>query len=123
MYKTQSWKSMKLLSVILLYTIVQTLAWFSVNYQFMSSTAKERALTICIILAIPTSCVGFFAARAGVEYFNSIWSARLIGFGTSYLVFPMLTWTLLGESPFATKTIICIMLSFMIIAVQIFYPK
>jgi hypothetical protein len=37
----------------------------------------------------------------------------------SYLTFPLLTWWLLNESMFTMKTMLCVTLSFMIIAIQL----
>jgi hypothetical protein len=47
----------------------------------------------------------------------------LMGFGMSYLIFPLLTWILMKESPFNLKTMTCIALSFAIIGVQLWNPK
>jgi hypothetical protein len=52
---------------------------------------------------------------------EELWTARLLAFAASYLVFPFLTWWIMHESPFTTKTIVCILLSFVIVAVQLFW--
>lgn len=114
---------MGLIYALSLYILVQTLVWFSVNYQFMNSVSNTRALIVCVILAIPTSLTGYYASKAGFAYFESVWSSRLVAFGTSFIVFPALTWFLLRESPFNIKTMSCILLSFIIIAIQIFYHE
>ena len=49
-----------------------------------------------------------------------MWGARFLGFSASWLVFPLLTWALMGESMFTTKTLVCMALSFAIMAVQIY---
>jgi hypothetical protein len=36
-------------------------------------------------------------------------------------VFPILTWFILGESMFTTKTMLCLSLSILIILIQIFW--
>jgi hypothetical protein len=45
----------------------------------------------------------------------------LLGFGVSYFTFPFLTWWLLNESMFTTKTMLCVALSFIIVAIQLFW--
>ena len=114
---------MKLLIVFVSYLIVHALVWFSTNLQLVENFDKSKALMWCAGLAIPTSLAAYWATKLSYEYFDSAWSVRLVGHGTSYLVFPALTWVLLSESPFSTKTMICIGLSLMIVAVQVFYPS
>ena len=114
---------MQLLFVFLVFLALHIIIWFSTNLQLMPGFDQKKALIYCIILAIPTSSLAFYATKISYEYFNSAWSARLMGHGTSYLVFPLLTWILLSESPFNTKTVICICLSLTIVLVQIFYPS
>jgi hypothetical protein len=45
----------------------------------------------------------------------------LLGFGVSYLTFPILTYLILKESMFTPKTMACVFLSFCIIGIQIFW--
>jgi hypothetical protein len=54
---------------------------------------------------------------AGLE---SAWGSRLLGFGLSYVSFPILTWLLLGESAFTPKNMISPFLAFTLVAIQIF---
>lgn len=114
---------MKFTLVFLSFLLVHCLVWFSTNLQLIDGFNRSRALVWCVILAIPTSLAAYFATRVSFDYFDSAWSARLVGHGTSYLVFPALTWILLSESPFTAKTMICIFLSLIIVAVQVFYPS
>lgn len=51
----------------------------------------------------------------------SVWTARFIGSCTGFIVFPLLTWFLLGESMFTFKTMSCVGLSLMILFIQIYY--
>ena len=114
---------MKLLIIFFSFILVHVLVWFSTNLQLIKNFDQSKAIYWCIALAIPTSVSAYYTTRFAFDYFDSAWSARLVGHGMSYLVFPLLTWVLLNESPFHAKTIICIMLSVCIILVQIFYPN
>ena len=56
-----------------------------------------------------------------VDATQEAWAARMLGFGMSYLTFPFLTWWLLNESMFTTKTMLCVFLSIMIVGIQLFW--
>jgi hypothetical protein len=114
--------NVNLIASILLFATMHVLVWFSSNAQLVESM-KDRAMLLCIVLAVPTSIASLYAVKHGYEAFESLWSVRLMGFGISYLVFPLLTWLLMKESPFNVKTMICIVLSFAIIGVQLWSPK
>ena len=111
---------MRLFITFLLFILLHIGVWFSSNTQLISDVWKDRSFWIMIALAIPTSLLAYYATKIGYSALNdSAWSLRFIGFGTSYLVFPILTWTLLGESMFTIKTMVCIMLSFVIVLIQL----
>ena len=114
---------MKLALVFFSFTIVHVLVWFTTNLQLIKGFDEKKAFFFCILLAVPCSLSAYWATKVSFEYFDSAWSARLIGHGTSYLIFPILTWVLLNESPFNTKTGLCILLSLLIVWIQVFYPK
>jgi hypothetical protein len=107
---------------VVLFTIINILIWFSNNYQFINF-AKNKALLICIILAIPISLLSFYATKYGYSALNSIWSLKLIAFGISNIVFIFLTWILMKESPLTFRTLSSLFLSFVIVGIQILIPK
>lgn len=113
---------MQYLIVFSLFALMHTCVWFSSNTQFIENINKSQALAICVLLSIPTSLLGYFAARHTFETFGSVWSIKLVGFGVGYVIFPILTWVLLKESPFTLKTSLCISLAFVIIGIQLFLP-
>ena len=95
--------------------------WFSTNMQLISADHSSKSLTIAILLAVPTTLLAYYGTRFG--YFalgESAWSVRFFAFAISYLIFPVLTWWLLGESMFTLKTMLCVFLSFLIVAIQIY---
>jgi hypothetical protein len=111
--------SIKFLYSLLLFVGVHTLIWFSANAQFVSEAWKEKSFAIMLAMAVPISVLIYYGTRFGYEALDgSAWGARFLGFGASYFVFPILTYLLLGESMFTLKTMICVLLSFTIIAVQ-----
>jgi len=74
-----------------------------------------------IVFGIPASICFWYGTRIAVDATSEAWASRMLGFGMSYMTFPLLTWWLLHESMFTTKTMICVGLSFAIIGVQLFW--
>ena len=107
----------------ILFTCMHACVWWSTNAQFMGDSLKGKSLELSLALSIPITLFAYFAARYSYGALNeSLWAIRFIGFGTSYLIFPIFTWAFFGESMFTPKTIICILLSFLIVAIQVFWP-
>ena len=102
--------------------LAQILIWFSTNSQLVEGWSKTSAIYICAGLALPISFITFYATKVGFDALGSLWSLRLLAFGMSYIAFPALTWFFLKESPFSVKTMSCIGLSVIIIAIQVTVP-
>jgi hypothetical protein len=109
----------KLLFACFLFFIGHTLVWFQINSQFIWSWWRERPLVSIMFFSYPISFLFYYAARYTTDNMESMWSARLLGFGISFLSFPILTYLLYKESMFEPKTLICIGLSVIIILVQV----
>ena len=110
---------MNLVYGVFLILLLQVLVWVSANGQFSEYFKNYNTFAICLFLAIPIATCGYFGSKFLYASADSVWSIRFIGFGLSYLVFPFMTWYLLGESMFTIKTILCIFLSFCIILIQV----
>ena len=54
------------------------------------------------------------------EYDGELWPSRLIGFGIGTIIFTILSYIFFKE-PLSTKTLVCLGLSFAIVAIQIFW--
>ena len=106
---------------ILVFILGQILGWYQLNLQKMSNWWSDRPLTSAVLIGIPTSIAFWYAWKMVSEATNSVWSARFIGSSTGFIVFPILTWYMLGESMFTTKTMVCLTLAMLIILIQIFY--
>jgi hypothetical protein len=113
--------SIKFWYAVGLFVLLHILVWFAANTQFISEEWRSRSLYLSITLAIPISIVAYFGTRFAYEAFDhSAWGSRFLAFGISYLVFPFLTWYLLGESMFTLKVGLSILLSVIIIFIQVF---
>ena len=105
---------------ILLFLLGQVLGWFQLNSQYVSEWWSNRPIAAAIFIGVPTSIAFWYAWRMIVDATGSVWTARFIGSSTGIIVFPVLTWFLLGESMFTTKTMICLGLAILIILIQLF---
>ena len=93
----------------LCFVTLHVLVWFSTNLQFMTTGWSAKSIWVSLTLAIPISMLG-----------DSAWGVRFLAFSLSYLTFPFMTYYLLGESMFTLKTMLCIILSCAILAIQLF---
>ena len=111
---------MKLAYAIIAFIVLHILVWFISNSQLINDDWRQKSFLIMLFLSIPVSLCAYYGTRFGYDALGeSAWGVRFIGFGTSYLVFPILTYMLLGESMFTLKTMICVILSIIIVTVQI----
>ena len=101
--------------------IGQILAWYGTYSIFIWDWCKENTRFLPFIFAIPTQYFFLYGMKFAVEEMGEAWGARLLCFGVSYLVFPILTYYYFGENMFAPKTMVCIILSFVIVGIQVFW--
>lgn len=112
---------MNLVLGIFFFAVGQTFAWFQLNCQIMSEWWKDKPLLSAMTFGVPASISFWYAWKYVFQETETVWSARFIGSSTGYLVFPILTWYMLNESMFTTKTIVCLFLAILIILIQVFY--
>lgn len=80
-------------------------------------------LAFAILLGVPIALGYFYAWKFAYDGLGSWWSCRLLGFGISFLVFPVLTHYLLKETMFRPKILVCIFLSILIVSIQVFWNE
>ena len=113
--------SYKLLSACGLFVLAQTMIWFQLYSHYIWKWWENKPIHAALIYGIPASICFWYGTKIAVDATSEAWTARLLGFGMSYLAFPILTWWLLNESMFTTKTMLCVFLSFMIVSIQLFW--
>ena len=106
---------------IFFFVVANILAWFQFNSQFVWDWWKDKPLISNLIFAIPMGFCFWYAIKNIVENSGQLWTSKLIGFGVGNIVFAVLTWVFLRESIFTTKTMICMFLASIILAIQIFW--
>ncbi len=104
---------------IFLFFLGQILGWFQLNAQYLSDWWKDKPIVAALIIGVPTSIAFWYAWRMIVESTGSVWTARFIGSSTGLIIFPVLTWFLLGESMLTAKTMTCLGLAVLIIIIQL----
>ena len=103
----------------IVFIITQILIWYQLNSQLVWEWAKEtKSMWIMSLLGIPISLLLWYCTKIGYVGFGNLWAVRFMGFATSMLVFPIMTYFYLGE-PMTLKVIITLMLALIIMILQL----
>tara|TARA_B110000238_G_C15741903_1_gene275497 strand:- start:102 stop:446 length:345 start_codon:yes stop_codon:yes gene_type:complete len=95
------------------------LIWYQLNSQLVWDWAKgTKSMWIMSLLGVPISLMFWYATKIGYEGFGNLWAVRFMGFATSMLTFPVMTWLYLGEA-ITLKTLVTILLAFIIMLLQL----
>ena len=109
----------KLLIGIIFGVIAQILTFFQLQGQLKYEWFKNHYWLV-VLIGIPVSMLFMYSVKNMVSAYNGeMWPSRLIGFSIGAIVFTYFSWSLFGE-PLTIKTIICLILSFSILGVQLF---
>jgi hypothetical protein len=81
----------------------------------------EKHLWVMVLIGVPLSYIYIKSVNLFVEGFGGqIWPSRLIGFALGIVVFTILSSVLFQEN-MNLKTVVCLVLAFIIVAIQIFW--
>ena len=95
------------------------LIWYQLNSQLVWEWAKgTKSMWLMSLLGVPISLLFWWATKIGYEGFGNLWAVRFVGFATSMLTFPIMTWLYLGEV-ITLKTLITILLAIIIMILQL----
>ena len=108
---------------IVFFLLANVIAWFQFNAQFVWEYWKDKPILTNLLLAIPTGLCFWHAVKYIFLYSGEYWTAKLLGFGVSNLIFAVMTYFFLKESMFTPKTLTCMLLASFIIAIQIFWKQ
>jgi hypothetical protein len=104
---------------MILFLITNIIIWYQLNSQLVWEWAKtSKAMWFSALLGIPISLLFWWATKIGYEGFGNLWSIRFMGFATSMLTFPVMTYFYLGEV-ITLKTLITILLAIIILILQL----
>lgn len=113
----------KLLLSCIMFLLTDIFVWFQLNGYKLFDWANKNQILFVSILAIPIALGYFHAWKFAFDGLGSWWSSRLLGFGLSFFVYPILTHIFLGESMFRPKVLICVLLSIAIVTIQVSWPE
>tara|TARA_B110000211_G_C14030005_1_gene531665 strand:- start:370 stop:720 length:351 start_codon:yes stop_codon:yes gene_type:complete len=104
----------------LLFLLGQTLVWYQINGQFISTWMKSHPWAVSF-LGIPISYVYIYATQYLVEAFDGdMWPQRLIGFSMGMIAFAFLTFIHLNQG-ITLKTAVTLALALAIVVIQIIW--
>lgn len=109
----------KLIIGIIFGIIAQIIIFFQLQGQMKYDILKNNYWLV-VFMGIPASMFFMHSVKNMIIAYNGqMWPSRLIGFSLGSIVFTYFSWYLFNE-PLSTKTIICLILSFAILAIQLF---
>ena len=104
---------------LLSFLLANILVWYQLNSQLVWDWAKgTKSMWIMSLLGIPISLLFWYATKIGYIGFGNLWAVRFMGFATSMLTFPIMTWLYLGET-ITLKTLVTILLAIIIMILQL----
>ena len=104
---------------IILFIVGNILVWYQLNSQLVWDWAKGyKSMWIMSLLGVPISLLFWLCTKWGYLGFGNLWAVRWLAFGSSMLVFPIMTYFYLGEA-ITLKTLISIVLALIIMILQL----
>ena len=97
------------------------IAWFQYNNQFVWDWWKDKPIFTNLIFAPFVGMCFWYGTKNIVSVTNELWASKLLAFGVSNFVFAVMTYSLMKESMFTTKTLTCLALAGIIILIQLFW--
>jgi multidrug transporter EmrE-like cation transporter len=109
----------KLIIGIIFGIIAQIIIFFQLQGQMKYDWFKNNYWLV-VLMGIPASMFFMYSVKNMViAYGGEMWPSRLIGFSLGAIVFTYFSWYLFNE-PLTPKTIVCLVLSFVILGIQLF---
>ena len=109
-----------LVLTIIFFIVGNIIVWYQLNSQLVWDWAKgNKSMWIMSLLGIPISLLFWLCTKWGYLGFGNLWAVRWLAFGSSMLVFPIMTYFYLGE-PMSFKTILTLGLAIIIMIIQLF---
>ena len=112
-------KSHYILITILIFFMNNIMIWYQLNGQLVWPFWKTwKGITLSLLMGIPITALFWYATKIGYQGFGNLWSVRFMGFATSMISFPIMTWLYLGEV-LTLKTILSLILAVAIMLLQL----
>ena len=104
-------------SIVCLF-IANIIAYYQLNGQFFLKEWYWHNPWTTSMIGYPVGMLFWYATKFSYEHFGQFWNIRLIGFGMGTLVFGLMTWLILDETP-DMKNTISLILALGIITIQV----
>ena len=112
-------KSHYIVLTIITFFVNNIIIWYQLNGQLVWDFWKSwKGITISLLMGVPITALFWLATKWGYIGFGSLWPVRFMGFATSMMTFPIMTWLYLGEV-ITLKTIITLLLAIIIMILQL----
>ena len=109
----------KILVTILIFFFNNIIIWYQLNGQLVwKFWTTPKGIALSLLMGIPITALFWLATKWGYIGFGNLWAVRFMGFATSMLTFPIMTWLYLGEV-ITLKTAVTIVLALIIMVIQI----
>ena len=112
-------KSHYVVLTILIFFFNNIMIWYQLNGQLVWDFWKTpKGIITSLLMGIPITALWWLATKWGYQGFGTLWPVRFMGFATSMMTFPIMTWLYLGEV-MTLKTIITMVLAVIIMLLQL----
>ena len=112
-------KSHLIILTILIFFLNNIFIWYQLNGQLVWNFWKTpKGIATSLLMGIPITAMFWIATKWGYQGFGTLWPVRFMGFATSMITFPILTYFYLGET-IGLKTAVTILLSVIIMMIQL----
>ena len=92
-------KSHYIILTIIIFFVNNIVIWYQLNGQLVWGFWKTwKGITISLLMGIPITALFWYATKIGYQGFGNLWAVRFMGFATSMMTFPIMTWLYLGET-------------------------
>lgn len=112
---------MKIATAFCLCILAGILSFLQLQGQIAWKFPKENPY-VMMLLGLPISLIYIKTTKLFNEEFNANWPGRLIGFGVGIIIFTIMSWLVFKEHP-TPKTMVCLGLASIIVALQIFWKN
>lgn len=113
-------KFITLFYILFIYVISQVFTFYQLQGHLLNKWIKDNPF-IMTLLGVPLGYLVILASRQMVNIYNGeTWPNRIIGYSIGVFVYTLMAWAILKE-PLTIKTIICILLSLVILCIQLFW--
>ena len=112
-------KAHAIILTILIFFVNNIIIWYQLNGQLVWEFCKTwKGIGTSLLLALPITALFWYATKIGYIGFGNLWAVRFLGFATSMMTFPIMTYLYLGEV-ITLKTTISIVLALIILLLQL----